>query len=332
MRVSISRRTLLRATGFVGLGGGLFACSEPANRPSTGAPEATRGAAPAPTASSTPTLDVLPATRAWRAAPRDVAPEVKKAAARLVESAGSWPPGEGGERQAKRRLQLGGYDPNLVDDLMPLITSDDTAATEVVVVQYGGILDTSASVLIVIDQWVRGENGRVRRRGGTLDVRLVVDEPQWSVTTVRPARSGRRVAGLTGAARRLLRDDRVILPSAAVRDIRSGAIEDSVLRALASLAELHRLDVSILRSGHPARVFGTDRTSDHTDGRAVDIWALDGRPIIERGTSAKVADFMRAAQDAGAYQVGGPVDLDGSGASFFSDDTHRDHIHLGFTG
>ena len=79
-------------------------------------------------------------------------------------------------------------------------------------------------------------------------------------------------------------------------------------------------------------MFGTYRTSDHTDGRAVDIWALDGRPIIERGASAKVADFMRAAQDAGAYQVGGPVDLDGSGASFFSDDTHRDHIHLGFTG
>jgi hypothetical protein len=45
-----------------------------------------------------------------------------------------------------------------------------------------------------------------------------------------------------------------------------------------------------------------------------------------------VSDFMQAARSAGAYQVGGPVDLDGSGASYFADDTHQDHIHLGFTG
>ena len=330
--MTISRRSLLQATGCVGLGAGLFACTGSTDRPLGGGPKAADGTVPVPSESSTPRPDVFPATRPWQPAPRDVAPEVKKVAVLLVESAGSWRPGEGGVRQAKRRLQLGGYDPNLVDDLVPLITGGDAAAAEVVVAQYGGILDASASVLIVVDQWVRGEDGRVRRRGTTLDVRLVADEPQWIVTTVRPARPGRRVAEVTGAGRRLLRNDRVILPRAAVRDIRSGAIEDSVLRALASLAELHRLDVSILRSGHPVRVFGTNRTSNHTDGRAVDIWALDGQPIIERGNSAKVADFMRAAQDAGAYQVGGPVDLDGSDASFFTDNTHRDHIHLGFTG
>ena len=261
-----------------------------------------------------------------------MAPGVKQVAVRLLETAGSWAQGQGGVEQTKRRLGVAGYDPTLVDDLGPLISSDDAAAVQVVVAQYGGILSARASVLIAVDQWVLTKDRGVRRRGTTVDVRLVADEPQWIVTTVRPARPGRRVAEITGAGRRLLRNDRVILPRAAVRDIRSGAIEDSVLRALALLAELHRLDVSILRSGHPVRVFGTNRTSNHTDGRAVDIWALDGQPIIERRNSAKVADFMRAAQDAGAYQVGGPVDLDGSGASFFSDDTHRDHIHLGFTG
>lgn len=274
----------------------------------------------------------LPATRPWKPAPQDVAPEVKQAAVLLVEMAGSWPEGDGGVQGAKRRLRRGGYDPNLIDDLRPLITNDDAAVTQVVVAQYGGILSASASVLIVVEQWVREESGRVGRRGTTLDVRLVADEPQWTVTTVRAARPGRSVPEISTAARRLLENSRVALPRAPLRDVWSGSIEDSVLRALSSLSELHRLDVSILRSGHPVRVFGTDRTSNHTDGRAVDIWALDGQPIIKGGNSTKVADFMRAAREVGASQVGGPVDPDGAESVFFADDTHQDHIHLGFSG
>ena len=276
--------------------------------------------------------DALPGTRPWQPAPQDVAPEVKQAAVRLVEVAGSWAPGKAGVKQARRRLRDAGYDRNLVDDLRPLITSDEAAAAQVVVAQYGGILSTSASVLIAVDQWVQEEGRGVRRRGTTVDVRLVADEPEWLVTTVRPARPARQAPTLTRAARRVLANSRVVLPRAAVRDVRSGAIDDSVLRALTSLSALHRLDVSILRSGHPVRVFGTDRTSNHTEGRAVDIWALDGRPIIKRRNSAMVADFMQTARDAGAYQVGGPVDLDGAAPTFFADATHQDHIHLGFTG
>jgi hypothetical protein len=261
-----------------------------------------------------------------------VAPEVKQAAALLAETAGSWSEGEGGIRRTARRLQVAGYDPNLVDDLGPLLTDDESAVAEVRVAQYGGILSTSASVLIVVDQWVVRMDGRLRRRGTTLDVRLVADEPRWTVTAVRPAQPGRRTGEVTGAARRLLASDRVTLPPAAARDVRSGVIADSVLRSLNSLSAAHRLDVSVLRSGHPLRVFGTGRTSDHTEGRAVDIWALDGLPIIKPGLRTMVADFMQAARAAGAYQVGGPVDPDGSGTSYFADATHQDHIHLGFAG
>jgi hypothetical protein len=38
---------------------------------------------------------------------------------------------------------------------------------------------------------------------------------------------------------------------------------------------------------------------------------------------------MRLAVAHGAYNVGGPVLL--SGPQYFSDNTHHDHIHLGFT-
>ena len=41
---------------------------------------------------------------------------------------------------------------------------------------------------------------------------------------------------------------------------------------------------------------------------------------------------MRTASGTGAYQVGGPEDLDGSGPQYFSDPTHRDHVHVGFSG
>ncbi|MEO8105886.1 MAG: hypothetical protein ABI720_01085 [Actinomycetes bacterium] len=326
--MSIGRRSLIKAAGCAGLGFGLFGCTDPADP--TPRSQAQNRVTPGASATPSGTPDTLPSTRAWRPAPRDVAPEVKQAAVLLAEVAGTWGPDEAGTQHLRKRLRAAGYDPDLADDLGPLTTADDSAVTEVVVAQYGGILSESASVLIVIDQWVLSESGQVQRRGTTLDVRLVADEPQWSVTTVRPARPGRRDSGISDAARRLLGNDRVVLPLAAVRDVRAGAIDDSVLRALSSLSKIHRLDVSILRSGHPVRVFGTDRTSNHTEGRAVDIWALDGKPIIKRTSSAMVVDFMVAARDVGAYQVGGPVDVDGTASVFFADDTHQDHLHLGF--
>lgn len=45
------------------------------------------------------------------------------------------------------------------------------------------------------------------------------------------------------------------------------------------------VDVPVLRSGHSVTVFGTDRTFNHAVGRGVDIWALDGIPVIERERS-----------------------------------------------
>ena len=41
---------------------------------------------------------------------------------------------------------------------------------------------------------------------------------------------------------------------------------------------------------------------------------------------------MRIAAGTGAYQVGGPEDLDGGGSQYFSDLTHSDHVHVGFDG
>jgi hypothetical protein len=126
---------------------------------------------------------------------------------------------------------------------------------------------------------------------------------------------------------------RIALPPAAAADIRSGRVHDSVLRALLALAPDFRIGVSVVRSGHPTYVFGTTRLSDHPQGRAFDTFRIDGRLVVDPATPRRlVTDYMEAAAAAGSYNVGGPYQLAGSGNQFFSDATHHDHVHAGFTG
>ena len=325
----LGRREFLKAAGLLGAAGGIAGCTSDGSRDSAGGLGPTRSTSASPSAGRSSVA--LPNPRPWSPSTYDVSPGVKARAVGLVETAATWEPGDGGSDNGRRRLTEAGYAGDLVDDLGPVLGAGVAAVAHVVVAQYGGILDDSASVLVVVDQWVLHEDDGVQSRGTTLDIRLVVDKPQWRVTAVRPARPGRDIVELSRPARRLLASDRVTLPQAAASDIRAGEINDVVLDALLSLSVLHQLDVSILRSGHPLMVFGTDRVSNHTEGLAVDIWALDRRPVIDSGDSPSVADFMKAAVDVGAYQVGGPTDPDGAGETYFSDDTHEDHIHLGFT-
>jgi hypothetical protein len=81
-------------------------------------------------------------------------------------------------------------------------------------------------------------------------------------------------------------------------------------------------------------VFGTTRPSDHPVGRAFDVWRINGHPVVDPATSrALITQFMRAAAAAGSYNVGGPVQLSGGATAnqYFSDNTHHDHVHAGFS-
>jgi hypothetical protein len=98
-----------------------------------------------------------------------------------------------------------------------------------------------------------------------------------------------------------------------------------------TLARTYRIGVSVVRSGHPTYVFGTNRLSDHPRGRAFDTWRIDGHPVVDARTPRRlVMGYMEAAAAAGSYNVGGPYLL-GSAPQFFSDDTHHDHVHAGFS-
>jgi hypothetical protein len=202
---------------------------------------------------------------------------------------------------------------------------------EVIDAQYGGILATSASVLVPCRQWLAGPGGRLIGAGTTIDVRLRARRGRWVVTALHPAHPARALPAPPALARQVLASSRIVLPPASVADVRSGQVHDSVLRALLTLAKDYRVDVSVIRSGHPTHVFGTTRLSDHPRGRAFDTWRIDGHAVVDPDTPRSlVVGFMAAAAAAGSYNVGGPYQLRPANR-FFSDATHHDHVHAGFS-
>lgn len=252
---------------------------------------------------------------------------MKREAARLVEAVGTWTGSAGDVASARQRARAHSFDPALADALASLLGSEPEAVVRVRDAQYGGILASSASVLVVVDQWRLRPDGTIAPGGTTVDVRLVAATPRWHVTAAYPAAPGAASSSLSASARRVLADDRIRLPHAAASDVRSGRVHDSVLGMLLAIGRQHVVDVSVIRSGHPLHVFGTSRLSDHPRGRAVDVWALDGRPFVLPANHALASSLERFAVAHGAYNVGGPRQL--SGPQYFSDNTHQDHVHIG---
>jgi hypothetical protein len=262
------------------------------------------GAAPVPRA-STPRSSVarastpvpspgLPHVTRWQPGPAELVPAAKRAAVHEIERRGT----------------------------------GATRAVQVIDAQYGGLLPDTASVLVVCRSW-RLRAGKVAPGGATYDVRVARRASGWHVTAVHPSHPGPARRPLTGRERAVLTSDRIGLPPAARADVRSGQVHPSVLGAMLAVSTAHRIEVSVVRSGHPLHVFGTTRLSDHPRGRAFDTWRVDGQPVLSADRRL-VTGYMRALADAGSYNVGGPVLL-GAAPQWFSDATHHDHVHAGFT-
>ncbi|OIK04784.1 hypothetical protein [Streptomyces monashensis] len=317
------RRAVLVSLAGIALAG----CSASRTAQQSGTPVPSR-----PTASASPSpSSALPHTTPWRPTSAEVQPAAKLRAVQLVEAIGSWTAGRAGAAAAGARVAALGLPTGLVGQAGPLLSTADQAALQVVDAQYGGILSRSASVLVVCRQWTR-HGDTVRAGGTTVDVRLSASGGAWTVDALHPAEPGPAARSLAPEVRAALADDRIVLPPAAAADLRSGQVHTGVARAMLALARTYRLEVSVVRSGHPLDVFGTSRPSDHPRGRAFDVWRIDGQAVVDPATSrALIERFMRDAAAAGSYNVGGPVLLSGGGPDqFFSDATHHDHVHVGF--
>lgn len=195
---------------------------------------------------------------------------------------------------------------------------------QVTYTQYFGYLPPEASILVEAD-FVGGG-------GTTYDVRVSQTAERWRAESVTPAAAVPLADDPGTLARRVLASERIVLPWAGRADVAAGLVSDAVLRSMLAVAEHHRIGISVLISAHPVHVFGTDRRSNHPDGQAYDVGSIDGRLVVDPDTAGLVRRVMRIAAGTGAYQVGGPVDLDAGGSQYFSDLTHSDHVHVGFDG
>jgi hypothetical protein len=277
----------------------------------------------------------VPTMTPWQAGPGEVRPQVKELASALVQTAGSWTAGAHTVAALRTRLAAAGFSPDLAGAARPLLAEAPTASVEVTYPQYGGLSGGRASVMVTAIQTLVVD-GEPTRRGHTVDVRLVqgASGASWVVEAVLPGVPAAASLPLTAERRAVLEDERIALPAAAAADIRAGVVDPGILAVLTGLADEHELTVTVLVTGHPREVFGTDRVSKHTLGRAVDIWAIDGHAVADPDTSPDlVASVMRRAAALGATEIGGPVDLDSRrGGTFFTDEVHHDHVHVGVRG
>lgn len=284
---------------------------------------ATTGASPAPT---------LPAVRAYRPLPGEVLPECKAAAVATVTQALTWSRGQGAG--AAERLGGGQRGRALAAAFAPLLDGAVASAVQPVYPQYGGIgagRDTASVMFVGRQLLLRPGGTEPVSREFIVDLRLARAGTRWSVRSAAlgtPPPPGT----VDQHAARLLANRRVILPAPARADLRGGSIFPEVSRLLNGLSGRWRLHVQVLRSGHPVRVFGTDRPSNHTRGRAVDIWAIDDVPLISSSRSLWEPVITQAAR-LGATEIGAPA-LPRQRADlppvFFTNEIHHDHLHLGF--
>ncbi|WMT89150.1 hypothetical protein [Pelagibacterium sp. H642] len=197
--------------------------------------------------------------------------------------------------------------------------------------QLGGLGEEAASVMVVTEQMVGTPDG-VRVFIRTLDVRLALVEGSWHFA--RLASEGGTQIMPTGPvpqiALTVLNDPRIEMPDSARWDILSGNISTNLLTVMARLAERTPYGVTTLSQGHPYEVFGTDRQSDHTRGRAVDIYRLGNTLVIDdRASGSFTHDIVKWLYDQPEIrQIGSPWALDGYGGRSFTDKLHQDHLHV----
>lgn len=277
----------------------------------------------------------LPTPTTYEPLPGEPVPEVKSLAAKLVQTIGTYPVGEGTAQMAARRLG-GTVDPSLIDAALPLLDPAAASSTEIVYPQLGGLTETEASVMVVFRHRLATDTDQ-REVTRTADVRLTRTPEGWAASAIASI-GGEPPPGpatLSTAARDVLATEAIDLPDSARWDIQAGRVDDRVLQLLSQLAQEHTLGVTVLATGHPERVFGAASVSNHTVGRGVDVWSVDGQPVIaQRDAGGPLHALVQQLVDSMATtELGSPWDLDGVGrGASFTNTVHQDHLHLAFDG
>lgn len=299
---------------------------------SEGAAQPGQANAPTTTVAETTTTEArLPAPPPYQPLPDEPAADAKKLAADVIQAIGTYEEGAGTVPAAEVRL-AGTADPALAQVASPLLVPDAQATVEVVYPQLGGLTDTQASVMVVARQRLlrEGTESSVTR---TIDVRLTRSASGWAATSIASLGGEPPVTPTPSVlGQEVLDHDAIDLPDSARWDIEAGTVDDRVLQLLLDLGAEHQIGVVTLASGHPYNVFASQSVSNHTRGRAVDIWSVDGQAVLlQRDPAGPLQALVtRLLAESGLTEVGSPWDLDPVGGPSFTDTVHQDHLHLGF--
>jgi hypothetical protein len=219
---------------------------------------------------------------------------------------------------------------SLVEQIAPLIRRGQTSSGEVVYGQLSGVTPSSVGVMVIVRQYV-GTGSERRAVSRVIDVRLKRGANQWSLASIGSVGGSPvpRPEQLSGPAQRVVDHPDIALPDTARWDIHRGAVDDALLTALAEAADRRPIGITVLRTGHPRTVWATSRPSAHSRGYAADVYAVDGRPVIQQRTvGSRAFRLARELLAGGASQVGSPWVLPPGAPRSFSDAVHQDHLHL----
>lgn len=282
-----------------------------------------------------PETGALPLPAGYELVAGETGSAAKRAAVDLVEALTTYDPDE--ELSAVVERASGGdaeLAAHLLDAAAPLHVGGAWSRGTIVYPQLGGLELDAAAVITVVRQDLRTVDGTDATETRVLDVRVDRDVGDtWRVVELASA-GGDPVArpdDLSPEAAAVLDDDRIELPDSAVWDIHAGLIDDRLLELMTRMADRTPYGVVVLKTGHSREVFGTDRTSRHHEGRAVDIYRLGGPLVIQdREVGSATYDLVSWLHDQPELsEVGSPWALDGFGGRSFSDELHQDHVHVG---
>ena len=133
--------------------------------------------------------------------------------------------------------------------------------------------------------------------------------------------------------RRVINDPRLEIYSCGRDDIANGMIDRRVLAVLSYLAERgFRLTVTSLLCGRSGIMTASGNVSNHVSGRAVDIAALNGEPIIgNQGPGSLTEAVLQAVLRLQGTMVPSElISLHEMGGPSFAMGDHDDHIHIGY--
>lgn len=257
--------------------------------------------------------------------------ELKVMATEFLQAVGTYEKGGGNAEALATRLAGLPADPAVA--VGRLLVPTAASAVEIVYPQLGGLTEDAASIMVVFT-WRLLEDDRETSVVRTADVRLRREAGAWRVTGVESL--GGEPTGspeVTPLAQAVLANDRLDLPDSARWDIEAGRIGDEILQVLQDLSQQHTLRVAVLASGHPHNVFESEYVSNHTEGRGVDIWAIDDTPIVSlRDPNGPLPALVQGLVAQGITEVGSPFDVDGPGGASFTNTVHQDHLHIAFDG